>query len=368
MVTESFYKKTPYILLIILLLGQVISAQDNKSDTTDSGGVKWFGYPFAFYTPETSLAFGAGGVLEFQADSSSNPSSLTASGFYTINNQYNITLKPQFYLQKNRYLIQAKFNFGEEFDYFNGIGPTSPDITNDQYLQGNFIIILKLLSEVFDKRFKLGAIYDFRKMNVLDKDGNAILDSNAVEGSNGGLTSGLGFIASWDTRDNIFYPSKGGYYQISATYYSQALGSDFDYNKYLLDFRRYHSIADNHILAVQTYLMAEFAYPPFYDLALLGGDKEMRGYLKGRYRDKAFYTVQAEYRVANVISRFGFVLFAGAGDVASSVEKFGIDTIKPTIGFGIRYRLDEKQKLDIRADIGFGRDTNGIYFGIDQAF
>jgi hypothetical protein len=45
-----------------------------------------------------------------------------------------------------------------------------------------------------------------------------------------------------------------------------------------------------------------------------------------------------------------------------------IATIKPSYGLGIRFRLDELQKLDLRIDAGFGRGTNGIYFSVNQAF
>ena len=110
------------------------------------------------------------------------------------------------------------------------------------------------------------------------------------------------------------------------------------------------------------------AFPPFYDLAMLGGDKIMRGYLYGRYRDKNYYSVQAEYRIPELIWRFGLVLFGGVGDVAPSVSKFEIATVKPTYGFGIRFRFDELKKLDIRADVGFGKNTSGIYFSLNQAF
>ena len=107
---------------------------------------------------------------------------------------------------------------------------------------------------------------------------------------------------------------------------------------------------------------------PFYDLALIGGDRVMRGYLYGRYRDKAYYAVQAEYRLPNIVWRFGLVLFGGFGDVAPKLSKMEIATVKPTYGFGIRFRFDELQKLDLRADVGFGKGTSGIYFSVNQAF
>jgi outer membrane protein assembly factor BamA len=350
----------------------VLRAQEdaNTADTVGVGGTDWFAYPFVFYSPETNWAFGAGGIIYFKLSDQfkSKPSSITASGFYTINEQFDITIIPEIYLKHDQHLLSIKFNYGEIFDYFYGVGSTSPDIENNQYLQRNFILNIKYQVKAFDKNLKMGPVYEWRNMDVINSEDNPLLDSNLVRGSTGGTTSGLGVIASWDTRDNIFYPSKGGFHQFSATYYSKAFGSDFDYSKYLLDLRRYISLSPNHILALQAYAIVEFAYPPFYELALLGGDKVMRGYLYGRYRDRLYYAIQAEYRLP-VIWRFGFVVFGGFGDVASELAKVTLATIKPTYGFGIRFRIDELQKLDLRVDFGFGEDNaNGIYFSVNQAF
>jgi len=62
------------------------------------------------------------------------------------------------------------------------------------------------------------------------------------------------------------------------------------------------------------------------------------------------------------------VFFGGVGDVASGVSKFTISAIKPSYGAGTRFRIDELQKLDLRLDVGFGKNTQGFYFSINQAF
>ncbi len=359
------------VFALLFSSNYVLRAQEdaNKPDTVGVGGVDWFAYPFVFFSPETNWAFGAGGILYFSLSDrvNSKPSSITTSGFYTVNSQFEITIIPEIYFNHDRHLLSTKFNYGEIFDYFYGVGSTSPDIENNQYLQRNFILNVKYQIDAFYKNLKVGPVYEWRNMDVITSEGNPLLDSNLVRGSTGGTTSGIGVIASYDTRDNIFYPSKGGFHQFSATYYSKAFGSDFDYSKYILDMRRYFSLSPNHILAYQAYIMVEFGYPPFYDLALLGGDRVMRGYLFGRYRDRLYYAFQAEYRLP-VIWRFGFVVFGGLGDVASELAKVTIATIKPTYGFGVRFRIDELQKLDLRVDVGFGRDTDGIYFSVNQAF
>ena len=50
---------------LALLCVATLRAQDTP-DTAGIGGVNWFAYPYAFYTPETNLAFGAAGILYFR--------------------------------------------------------------------------------------------------------------------------------------------------------------------------------------------------------------------------------------------------------------------------------------------------------------
>lgn len=357
-----------FITSLFIAINFNIIAQENETDTLGVGELNWFAYPFMFYTPETSLALGAGGIISSSFSKNSKPSSLTCSGYYTINNQYDFTAKTELYFLENKYKLWTKFNYGSIFDYFYGLGNRTDDIENDYYLQDNFLIQVKFQPMLFDDRFNLGLIYEYRKLSIADKNNNPFLDDDMITGINGGRTSGLGFVASWDSRDNIFYPVRGGYYELSLTSFQKKFGSDFNYSKYVLDIRRFFNGFDNHAIGFQGYLMHLNASPPFYDLALLGGDRVMRGYLFGRYRDKNYYTFQLEYRIPELIWRFGLVAFGGFGDVGSEISKFEIQTIKFSYGCGIRFRFDELQKLDLRVDIGFGKATSGIYFSVNQAF
>jgi hypothetical protein len=47
---------------------------------------------------------------------------------------------------------------------------------------------------------------------------------------------------------------------------------------------------------------------------------------------------------------------------------FRSDEIRPSYGGGLRYMLDQKEKLTLRVDAGFGSGTSGIYFDIREAF
>jgi hypothetical protein len=62
------------------------------------------------------------------------------------------------------------------------------------------------------------------------------------------------------------------------------------------------------------------------------------------------------------------VAFAGAGDVGDKLENFKLNEVKKSLGVGLRFLFNEEQNINLRMDIGFGKETNGVYFGIEEAF
>jgi len=147
-------------ILIIFFIAPMLFAQSEKSDTSvvtkpdtvGIGGVDWFAYPYIFYSPETSLAFGGGGIVYFKLydKPEAKSSSITPSFYYTINGQYDITIIPELFLLDDNLKIWSKINYSSYFDRYYGIGNNSPEIENNQYLQDNFQAQIKLQPKLFD--------------------------------------------------------------------------------------------------------------------------------------------------------------------------------------------------------------------------
>jgi len=369
-ITLNKQLKTPFYLIIFLMLFLTELNAQSDSDTTGTSGITFFGYPYLFYTPETNLAFGAGGMMYFRTSDKTdlNLSSVLLSGYYTINNQYNLTLSPEFYFAQNKYIIRGKFSFGKFLDKFYGYGSNTEEIPNPDYFTQDFGINLNFQADV-SERFEIGAIYDFLYTNIIDKKSNPFLLNESVLGSNGGISSGLGIKFVWDSRDYIYLPTNGGYYMFSVIYYVKPLGSDFEFNDYLLDLRRYFKITEGHLITVQIYGNFTGGNPPFYEMPRLGGSVTMRGYYEGRYRDRYFVTAQSEYKTWLVRKwKLFIVLFGGLGDVAYNFSDFTLREFKFSYGFGLRYIFDEKERLTVRADFAFGKNSSGVYFAIQEAF
>jgi len=193
------------------------------------------------------------------------------------------------------------------------------------------------------------------------------LAKEQILGSKGGIASGIGFFLNWDSRDNIYFPSSGSYYRFMLTSFLSNLGSDYDFTEYRLDIRKYIPLFSSHVLAFQSYMNFISGNAPFQMLSLLGGESVMRGFYRGRYRDRNLIAFQMELRIP-VWRRLGLASFLGVGDVAGKISHLNMGEFKYSAGFGIRYLLIPEEKLNIRFDVGFGNDSWGIYIIIAEAF
>ncbi len=135
---------------------------------------------------------------------------------------------------------------------------------------------------------------------------------------------------------------------------------------YALDLRRYFSVADRHVVALQAAAAVTTGNPPFRILPGVGS--ELRGYSSVRFVDRCLLAVQAEYRIVPVWWRLGLAIFGGVADVADSVGSFDFSEPKWAVGFGIRFLLYRDEKITIRQDFGFGRDSSGDYLDLNEAF
>ncbi len=327
------------------------------------------GYPYAFYTPESKLAFGAGGIFIFYGGKEKDlrPSKVGFGGYYSTNNQYKISLNPSLYFFSNRLYIEAPISYGYFVNKYWGIGDNTKDYADASYSINTFSSTL--IVQIPPKMFladRTGIIFEYDNTEIVDRFDNELLLNDTLPGHDGATLYGLGTDLVWDTRDNIFFPNEGGYQYFKVVFYPGI--SDYTFAKMELDMRAYRAISPDHVFAFNFYVESALGETPFYRLPALGGQKHMRGYFNGRYRDNFYGMIQAEYR-QYFWKRLGFVVFGGAGNVASNMIEYNFDNLKYSFGGGLRFLFNKKQKVNLRMDMGFGNDGNrGIYFGLQEAF
>lgn len=52
----------------------------------------------------------------------------------------------------------------------------------------------------------------------------------------------------------------------------------------------------------------------------------------------------------------------------SVVSQLSFEQLKYSIGNGVRFALDRKEKLNLRIDYGFGDNSSGLYFTVRESF
>ena len=325
--------------------------------------------PFIYYTPETKLAFGGGGVLNFRAGRNkeqTRASSIWAFGAYNLAKQFQVAVKPEIYFERNRFFLRGILLFERTPQKFFGIGNDMPPSALESYTPRIVTVQVGVKKKLLG-HFFAGLQYEFEQMTMEKVEPGGMLDSEDIPGSRGGLLSGFGVSLDWDTRDAVIFPRKGMFFQFTADTYGAMTGSDFSFTSVKIDLREYVPVAANQVLALQALLRSAGGEVPFYKLALLGGDSLMRGYYKGRYRDKDILAVQAEYRV-KVTRRIGVVGFAGVADVFPSFADLNLNDIKYSLGTGVRYMVNKREGTNLRMDMAWGKRSFGLYFTAQEAF
>jgi len=342
---------------------------ENETDSVEQRRSGLLLLPIFFYTPETEIAGGAAVMYYFRESGSkpsSRPSSILPSVIYTQNKQIMAELSTYLYWKDEEYYSEGYLAYIKFPAKFYGIGNNTKEDDEEDYTP-RFV----RLDLSFQKRVRsglyLGMRYELERRKLTEVAEGGLLARGDILGSEGGIASGAGILASWDSRNQVYSPSSGAYHHASATFFKSALGSDYDFNRYEVDLRQYFPLSSSHVIAFQGYARTITGHPPFQMVSLLGGQNMMRGYYEGRYRDKDMIVFQSEYRMP-VWWRFGLVGFAGFGDVAEEFSDLKLSSFKYSLGAGIRYLFSPEERINLRLDFGFGQGTSGLYITMNEAF
>jgi len=187
-----------------------------------------------------------------------------------------------------------------------------------------------------------------------------------IERSSTIVKIGPGF--TYDSLDNAQNPSKGVLVEGRLMYGAGWLGSDYSHHKFDLAANGFFRIGERSVLAIRRQLCTASEETPYYDLCMFGRGADLRGYEAGRYRDRATWAIQAEWR-RKLAGKFGAVAFFGVGGVAEGAKAIWKDsTVLTSGGVGVRYLASASANVNLRADVAYGAEGFAFYFGIGEAF
>lgn len=174
---------------------------------------------------------------------------------------------------------------------------------------------------------------------------------------------GLGLFLSYDSRDFIPNAYRGMFVKLEHRVFPKQSGRTFTVTEFTGDV--YTRVWKGGILAYDLHGMFTSKNTPWTNLALLGGSSRMRGYYEGRFRDHNLIETQLELR-QKVYRRNGVAVWAGAGNVFPDFGSFNPGHTLPSYGLG--YRWEFKNRVNVRFDYGFGKYGNSFLFSINEAF
>jgi hypothetical protein len=174
----------------------------------------------------------------------------------------------------------------------------------------------------------------------------------------------------YDNTDGSYFPRQGVKMEAKQLWYESAWGSDFEYRQSSLDARGYLPLSPNQVLAAQSDLQANTGDVPFFRYPELGN--RLRAYDSKRFIDQVRISQRIEHRVfpfhGNFTRRIGFVSFVETGQVASEFDLIRLRDWHWSVGAGLRFSILPEQRLNLRADIGFGEDSVNVIINAREVF
>ncbi len=350
----------------------------------DAGGVlaglhklmhrgNWIITPAVVFGKETGFGGGLGIIWlvpgreeEQERSAETRTSTVNLFGIYTQKRQSIFRIFPDFYFRGRDWRTTLGTGFVDFPTRFYGVGNETPESNRESYTPRTVPVTASLYRRVFSHLYA-GLTYDFAWVDIAKFEPAGLIASGAFTGDRGGYLSGLGPAVYWDSRDSQFFPSGGGYYQLSALIYDTGLGGDFDFRQYNADLRHFFSTFGDQVFAVQAIVRFSDGDAPVTALPKLGGSNVLRGIFEGRFMDRHQIVVQGEYRIP-FWTFFGIHAFGGVGEVARNADDFRFSGLKYSVGGGLRATISLREHINLRLDFARGSGDFGVYFRILEAF
>jgi outer membrane protein assembly factor BamA len=340
-----------------------VERRESRSDRRSG----WVFLPGVTYTPDRGLTFAGGALRYFRSD---EPDARTSRAVLTVeasvSGRGTVSFDPAVWLQGGRFHLGGTAWVSYlDYAYF-GVGNDTRMEDREDYTAVRATVRPELVMRITRELYG-GAVYEFRYENQVDVEKGGDLAAGRPSGAEGAVISGLGGLLRWDSRGHAFTPRSGGLVTLSPRLYRRELGGQYDFTRLLLEASWFFSLGGEHVLGVDGRVDLRGGEPPFTYLSGAGGSHLLRGMLEGRFRDRHFAGAQVEYR-SPLWWRLGGAAFVGLGRVAGRLDEFRPSGLKYSVGGGVRFAIQEDERITIRLDYGRSADDSGFYLAMLEAF
>lgn len=224
-------------------------------------------------------------------------------------------------------------------------------------------LLQKVQFRIADTPLMLG-VKQFAAISTIESD-NRLVDwlMDTVLGKQA-VTSGLGLVAEYDTRDNIFYPTRGYRVELDYMVYDDAIGSDYNYRSLNLDGQAFIPIVRKWTLGVagnyQNFTQGDGAISPTSKPYV-----SLRGVSSFRYQGDQVGALQTQLTY-DIDHRWKVSGFYGAGMARD--ESSAVDSKIGAGGMGFRYQIARRYGLHLGMDYAMSKDESAVYFNVGSGF
>jgi outer membrane protein assembly factor BamA len=345
------------------------SPEDNWLDASKFLDQKYGFLPVAFPITEPAVGYGGIGALAFldkplgsALAGYGRPDITAVGGFGTENGTWGAVAMNLHHWLDDRLQTQVALVYASVNLDFYGIGEDSQlqsqPLRYNLDPRGGFV---QAKYRLWGSRFWVGLRYAIFSTEVSFNapPGTPGLPSFARVSNVGGLTPSL----TYDSRDNIFTPTRGSYVEVNAGLYSEALGGNTDFQRPSLVAIQYLPFGQKWTLGVRGDVAASYGDVPFYLRPYIN----LRGAPAMRYQGDEVAQIETEIRW-QFWKRFSLVGFVGGGAAWNDGAQFQNQEAIVTGGTGFRYELAKEYGIHAGVDVAFGPDTTAVYFQVGSAW
>jgi hypothetical protein len=170
-------------------------------------------------------------------------------------------------------------------------------------------------------------------------------------------------IVEYDTRDNVFTPTRGIYAESSYLASRQALGASVDFERFGQMLIGWAPLRDDVTLGARAEYAWTSAGTPFFLRPFI----MLRGVPAMRYQGDQAASFEAEARW-QVHGRWSVVAFAGTGKTWTGGDRVSGTQDVASGGAGFRYELARKFGLHAGLDVAHSPGTTAVYFVVGNAW
>lgn len=325
--------------------------------------ISFLGGPKYSSSRSLGLAVIATGLYSMAPGDTLTPkSSVSVNATGSLSGYYKVGIEGLTIFRGDRYRLGYILEFMSERTKFWGIGY---DMATDDDNESKYSERLGSISANFDIEL-LPNVYIGPTLSYTYVGARRVTKPELWEGLPDHTNSfGPGVSLYYDTRDNINNTYHGICVNVSQQFFPRLFNGDNNFSMTTAFVRYFRPLWRGCIFATQLQGVFTYGHTPWGMLPTIGGSRVMRGYFEGQYRDKDLIDFTVELR-QRIWGRHGVVVWGGVANLAPSLRKMRLRQTLPN--FGVGYRFEFKQRVNLRLDVGFGRHCKSLELSINEAF